>query len=154
MHAAVFYQLHISIAIGTLANCNFAARTSIIANWIYRTLHWLIRQERIKEIRANLKGKKGHDNKERKGIFIVKGHKAKRKRAHIFLALSLLLFLGASRPIKGGWPSVNSSPVIIVIIFIVMYYCYWVVLVHDREHIVQILGEKSRDDRKWLFLYL
>ena len=53
-------------------------------------------------IRANLKGKKGHDNKERKGIFIVKGHKAKRKRAHIFLALSLLLFLGASRPIKGA----------------------------------------------------
>ena len=53
-------------------------------------------------IRANLKGKKGHDNKERKGIFIVKGHKAKRKRAHIFLALSLFLFLGASRPIKGA----------------------------------------------------
>ena len=26
-----------------------------------------------------------------------------------------------------------------------MYYCYWVVLVHDKEHIVHILGEKSRD---------
>ena len=73
--------------------------------------------------RANLKRriheKKGHDNKERKGIFIVKGHKAKRKRAHIFLALSLLLFFRGITANQRGtdghghrWPSVNSSPVL------------------------------------------